>query len=249
METAVNIRKLIIILVHALLGWMLWAAAMLIYGRGNISCYGWCFVLSTSLLPFIFVVLSLIYFKKFNYTAPFLTAMLFTGFMIVGFLVIALLQKSLDEFARTFENLWISFVLIFVSIYLTGVLTVRNANSKVYLALKSIQHVSVGFLAARNTDSKIRKNAVVAISAISSAFGSGVFGIFIGAWGWGLWENATIGVIPGFVVGLIVGIRWPIKLMAEGYASWKAITSSLLMALLISGLFVVVTFLLLEGLP
>ena len=64
--------------------------------------------------------------------------------------------------------------------------------------------------------------------------------------GWGLLESATLGVIPGFVVGLIVGIRWPIKLMAEGYANWKAIIYSLLMAFLISGLFVVVTFLLFE---
>ena len=244
-----NIRKPIIILVHALLGWALWVAAMLIYGRGTISCYGWCFVFSTTLLPLFFVILSLIYFKKFNYTTPFLTAILFTGFLIVGFLVVELLLGSLNEFARTFENLWISLALIFVSTYLTGVLTLRNVNSNVYSALKSIQHLSVGFFVARNPDSKIHKNAVVAISAIISAIGSGVFGIFIGAWGWGLWENASVGVFPGLVVGLIVGIRWPIKLMTEGYASWKAIIYSLLMALLISGLFVVVTFLLLEGLP
>jgi uncharacterized membrane protein len=90
---------------------------------------------------------------------------------------------------------------------------------------------------------------MVAISAIISAFGSGVFGIIIGTWGWGLWENATIGVFPVFVVGLIIGIRWPIKLMAKDYANWKAITYSLLTALLVSGFFVIVTFLLLEGLP
>lgn len=244
-----NIKKLIIIFVYALMGWALWVAAMFIYGRGTISCYGWCYVFSTTILPLIFIGLSLIYFKKFNYTTPFLTAILFTGFMIVGFSVLALLLRSLEEFARIFENLWISFALIFVSIYLTGVLTLRDAHSKVYLAFKSIQHLSAAVQAGRNSDSKTHKNVVVAISAIISAFGSGIFGIFIGVWGWRLWENATIGALPGFVVGLIVGIRRPIKLMAEGYANWKTIIYSLLMALLISGLFVVVTFLLLEGLP
>jgi len=169
--------------------------------------------------------------------------------LIAGFLVLALILRSVDEFARIFEWMWISFALILGSIYLTGILTVRSANSKGYLALKSIMQISAGFLVARNPDSKFHKNAVVVISAIISAFVSGIFGIFIGVWGWGLGENASVGIFPGFVVGLIVGMRWSIKLIADGYASWKAFTSSLSMALLISGLFVVVTFLLLEGLP
>lgn len=249
METTVNIKKLIIIFTHTLVGWVLWVVAMLIYGRGTISCYGWCWVFSTTLLPLIFVVLSLIYFKKFNYTAPFLTAILFTGFEIVGFLVLALLLRSLDEFARVFEGMWISFALIFGSTYLTGVLTVRNANSKVYLALKSIKHLFVEFLTVNNSYPKARKIAVVVISAIVSALGSGIFGLFIGMGVWGMEENATFGAFIGFVVGLVVSICRSIKLLANNYPSWKAIIYSLLMALLISGLFVVFSNLLIVGSP
>ena len=213
-ETTVNIKKLIIIFVYALVGWALWVAKMY---------YGWSTIFNVTVVPIIFAVLSLIYFKKFNYTAPFLTAILFTGFVIVDFLVLAFL-RSLDVIAILSE-LWIPFALIFGSTYLTGVLTVRNANSKVH------------------------KNAVVAISAIVSALGSGVFGLFIGAMGWGMWENATPGAFIGFVVGLVVGICCAIKLLANNYPNWKAIVYSLLMALLISGLFVVVLNFIIVGSP
>ena len=135
-----NSRKLIIIFVHALVGWALWVAKMY---------YGMSTIFNVTVVPIIFAVLSLIYFKKFNYTAPFLTAILFTGFVIVDFLVLAFL-RSLDVIAILSE-LWIPFALIFGSTYLTGLLTTGSSNSKAH------------------------KVAVVVVCAITSALGSGIF--------------------------------------------------------------------------
>jgi hypothetical protein len=176
--------------------------------------------------PIIFAVASLIYFKKFNYTTPLLTAALFTGFVVVvDFFVVALLiSRSLEIYARWVRP-WIPFALIFGSTYLTGLLTTGSSNSKAH------------------------KVAVVVVCAITSALGSGIFGFFIDVWGWGMYENALLGAYIGFGVGLVVGISWSIYLLVKRYASWKVIRNTLFMALLISGLFVVVSTLYIVGPP
>jgi hypothetical protein len=77
--------------------------------------------------PIYFAVVSLIYFKKFNYTTPLQTAVLFVGFvMAVDFLVVALLiNRSLEMFASLLGT-WIPFALIFTSTYLTGWYSVKS---------------------------------------------------------------------------------------------------------------------------
>ena len=117
-----NHRKLITILVHALIGWALCAATMGI-GMATTSLENTLIIHAIG-APVFFVVVSLIYFYKFNYTTPMQTALIFVGFVIiVDFFVVALLiNKSLEMFASLLGT-WIPFVLIFTSTYVTGVFT------------------------------------------------------------------------------------------------------------------------------
>jgi len=115
-----NSMKLMIIVVHAFVGWALCAATMGI-GLATMS-------LQTALIvhaigaPIFFTGVSLFYFKKFNYTTPLETALLFVGFVIaMDFLVVApLINRSLEMFASLLGT-WFPFALIFTATYVTGV--------------------------------------------------------------------------------------------------------------------------------
>ena len=122
-----NVKKIITILAHAFVGWALCAATMGI-GMATTSIDN-ALTIHAIGAPIFFFFVSLIYFKKFNYTSPLLTAIIFVGFVIiVDFFVVALLiNKSLDMFASLLGT-WIPFALIFTSTYLTGLYTVRNAT-------------------------------------------------------------------------------------------------------------------------
>lgn len=121
-----NLRKLITILVHALIGWALCAATMGV-GIATTSLENTLIIHAIG-APVFFVVVSLIYFNKFSYTTPLQTALMFVGFVIVvDFFVVALLiNRSLEMFASLLGT-WIPFALIFTSTYLTGVFT-KNAH-------------------------------------------------------------------------------------------------------------------------
>ncbi len=122
-----NMKKLVIIFVHAFIGWVLCAATMGI-GMATMTLESTLIVHAIG-APIFFVVVSLIFFRKFNYTTPLQTAMIFVGFVIaVDFLVVALLiNRSLEMFVSLLGT-WIPFGLIFVSTYLTGVSVLKNAK-------------------------------------------------------------------------------------------------------------------------
>ena len=117
-----NLKKLITILVHSLIGWVLCAATMGI-GMATTSLENTLIIHAIG-APVFFVIVSLIYFSKFNYTTPLQTALIFVGFVIiVDFFVVALLiNKSLQMFTSLLGT-WIPFALIFTSTYVTGVFT------------------------------------------------------------------------------------------------------------------------------
>jgi hypothetical protein len=125
----VNIKKLVTILAHAFVGWALCAATMGI-GMATTSLQN-ALVIHAIGAPIFFAIVSLIYFKKFNYTTPLQTAIIFLGFVItVDFFVVALLiSRSLEMFASLLGT-WIPFALIFTSTYLTGLYTVRSPEHK-----------------------------------------------------------------------------------------------------------------------
>jgi hypothetical protein len=124
-----NTIKLVTVLVHAFVGWALCAATMGI-GMATTSVQN-ALIIHAIGAPVFFIFVSLIYFRRFNYTTPLQTAMVFVGFvMAVDFLIVALLiNRSLEMFASLLGT-WIPFALIFTSTYLTGLYTVRSAQHK-----------------------------------------------------------------------------------------------------------------------
>jgi len=121
-----KVWKPIIVLVHSLIVWALCGAVMFL-GMELLS-------LKTALIvhliaaPIISVLISLIYFKKFSYTTPLLTAIIFVSVVILMdlFVVALLIEKSFEMFASVIGT-WAPFALIFLATYLTGV-TVKKRS-------------------------------------------------------------------------------------------------------------------------
>lgn len=112
-------KRVFTLLIFALIGWVCCAAIMGIGMR--------VLTVETTLIihligaPIIFTIISLVYFKKYNFTSPLQTAVFFVFFIIVvDFFVVALLiNKSFEMFTSPIGT-WIPFVLIFLSTYITG---------------------------------------------------------------------------------------------------------------------------------
>jgi hypothetical protein len=121
-----SFKQWLIILVHAFVLWALCGAIMFI-GMG-------IWPMDTTLTvhaigaPIIAAVVSLVYFKKFGYTSPLITAALFVGFVILVdfFLVAMIINKSFEMF-QSFIGTWLPFILIFCATYITGRLAEKKA--------------------------------------------------------------------------------------------------------------------------
>jgi hypothetical protein len=111
--------KTLVILAHAFVGWALCAATMGI-GMSVTSLNNALFIHAIA-APIFFAGLSLVYFRKFNYTAPLQTAVIFIAFVIGMdfFLVAMLINRSLEMFTSLL-GIWIPFALIFISTVVTG---------------------------------------------------------------------------------------------------------------------------------
>lgn len=116
---SLNFTKILIILLNAFVIWALCGAIMGI-GRALTK-------LETTLLihvigaPVITFIVSSFYFRKFHYTSPFKTALIFLSFVMVmdAGLVAPVFEKSFDMF-KSIIGTWVPFVLIFLSTYITG---------------------------------------------------------------------------------------------------------------------------------
>ena len=125
-----NTKKVLILLAHAFVGWAFCTATMLI-GMASMSI-DYALIVHAIAAPIIFMLVSLVYFKKFNYTSPLSTALIFVSFVIVVdfFLVALVINRSLEMFASPLGT-WIPFALIFASTYITGLLITRSAKKQV----------------------------------------------------------------------------------------------------------------------
>jgi hypothetical protein len=126
-------RKLMIVFIHVFVGWALCFATM---GIGMaVTSLEKALIIHAIGAPIFFFIVSLFYFKRFNFTTPLKTAIIFVGFVItVDFLVVALLiNKSLDMFASLLGT-WIPFALIFSSTYLTGLYVLGSSKHKTIIA-------------------------------------------------------------------------------------------------------------------
>ena len=112
-------KKALIILLHALVGWGLCGAVI---GVGR-KLWGieTTLVVHALAAPAIFAVISWLYFKKFHYTRPLPTASIFTLFVMAmdAGLVAPLFEKSYAMFASVLGT-WVPFALIFVATWITG---------------------------------------------------------------------------------------------------------------------------------
>lgn len=122
-----NTTKTLVILVHAFIGWMLCAATMGI-GMAVTS-------LETTLIvhaigaPIFFAAVSLVYFRKFNYTTPLQTGIIFIAFVVAMdvFVVAMLINRSFEMFTNLLGT-WIPFTLIFASTWITGSLVLQRTD-------------------------------------------------------------------------------------------------------------------------
>lgn len=121
-------KKVLILLLHAFIGWVLCGATIGI-GRA-VTTMEATLIIHLVAAPVFFSILSLNYFSKFSYTKPFATAILFIGFVILmdAGLVAPVFEKSYEMF-RSPMGTWIPFILIFLSTYLTGLLMERKEKN------------------------------------------------------------------------------------------------------------------------
>jgi len=120
-----NVSKIAIILLHAFVGWALCAATI---GIGMaVTTLNTALLVHAIAAPVFFTLVSLVYFRRFNYTTPLMTAIIFTAFVVgMDFFVVALLiNRSLEMFTSLLGT-WIPFILIFLSTLLTGLLITRK---------------------------------------------------------------------------------------------------------------------------
>jgi len=79
--------------------------------------------------PIVFALVSVIYFKKFNYTTPLITAIIFVAVVVLMdfFVVSLIINQNFDMFLSPIGT-WIPFALIFASTYLTGTIVSARAQ-------------------------------------------------------------------------------------------------------------------------
>ena len=120
-----NTQKVAIILGHAFVGWTLCVATM---GVGmTVTTLDNMLIAHAIGAPIFFALVSLIYFKRFNYTSPLQTATIFISFVIAMdvFVVAMLINRSFEMFASLLGT-WIPFALIFTSTWITGLLALKS---------------------------------------------------------------------------------------------------------------------------
>jgi hypothetical protein len=120
-------KKIIIVLAHAFVGWMLCAATM---GIGmSVTTMNNTLIIHAIGAPIFFAGVSLFYFRKFNYTAPLQTALIFIAFVIgMDFFLVAMLINRSFEMFTSLLGTWIPFALIFISSYITGLYVVKKKD-------------------------------------------------------------------------------------------------------------------------
>ena len=124
----IQVKKLMIILAHGLVGWALCGAIIWI-GVAVTSMQN-TLILHAIGAPIIFGAIASIYFRAFNYTTPLQTAIAFVSVVVfMDFFVVALLiEKSFEMFASLLGT-WIPWALIFASTYLTGLFATKRAET------------------------------------------------------------------------------------------------------------------------
>ncbi len=123
-----EIRKTAVVLALGLVGWALCGGIM--YAGMAITSMENAIIIHAIGAPIVFGVISLIYFKAFNYTTPLKTAIIFVSVVVFMdvFLVALFIEKSFEMFTSLLGT-WIPWALLFTSTYLTGSYVTRQSES------------------------------------------------------------------------------------------------------------------------
>jgi hypothetical protein len=125
---SVQIKKYGVVLAFALIAQMLcWA--IMVLGQMITSLENTLIAHAIG-APIIAVVVSLVYYKKFNYTTPLQTAIVFISVVIAMdvFIVALLIEKSFEMFTSPIGT-WIPISSIFLATYLTGLFVTKRAET------------------------------------------------------------------------------------------------------------------------
>ena len=119
------LKKTLITLAHAFVGWVLCTATIGI-GMASTSEEN-ALIIHAIAAPLFFAAISLVYFRKFNYTAPLHTAIVFVSCVVfMDVLFVALVILGSFEMFTSILGTWIPFALIFLSTYLTGLSALKQ---------------------------------------------------------------------------------------------------------------------------
>ncbi len=120
----------ITLVLHALVVWGLCGATMSI--GMSVTSLSNALRLHAAAAPVIAAMVSLIYFTRFCYTKPLVTAAVVLGVVatVDFFLVALVINRSLDMF-RSVVGTWLPFSLIFLSTFVTGVAVRRHRRGRV----------------------------------------------------------------------------------------------------------------------
>lgn len=112
-------KRIITVIVFGLVGQMgCWG---LMIGGQAITTIENALIIHALGAPIIFSIISYVYFRKFNYTSPSVTASIFLAIVVsMDFFIVALLIERSFEMFYSPIGTWIPFILIFSSTYLTG---------------------------------------------------------------------------------------------------------------------------------
>ncbi len=126
--TNAQIKKYAVVLVFALIAQMLCWAIMVV-GQMVTSLENTLIAHAIG-APIIAVVVSSIYYMKFNYTTPVQTAIVFVSVVVaMDFFIVALLiEKSFEMFTSPIGT-WIPISSIFLATYLTGLFAAKRVET------------------------------------------------------------------------------------------------------------------------
>jgi hypothetical protein len=119
------LKRIFILLIHTFIGWALCAAVI---GIGfQITSEQNTLITHALAVPVIFGIISWFYFKNFHQVTPMQMALICLGFALFMdfFLVAMVIQKNFAMFSSILGT-WIPFVLIFLSTYLVGKITLKK---------------------------------------------------------------------------------------------------------------------------
>ena len=119
--------QILILLIHAFTGWALCGGLMM--GGRAVTTLQTALIIHAIGAPLFLMLISLLYFKKFHFTRPLTTAIIFTGFAIFMdiFLVAMIIEQSYEMFT-SFIGTWLPLTLIFISVYVTGFFITRKQS-------------------------------------------------------------------------------------------------------------------------